>query len=297
MNKRLITLLSIGGAVAALTACNNNEQDAQNGETIVEVNDTVITEEEFINELKETYGEQMLNEMVQTTVLEDKAEEVGVTEEQVQEELDQYKENFNAEDDDELLMLLQTQYQLPVTSIEQFKNELIRPQLILEELTREDVDLSDEAKQEYFEENEEDLAEVRARHILVESEEEADELYEELQEGADFEELATEHSIDPGSGAQGGDLGFFSRGEMVEEFEETAFSLEEGEISEPVESDFGFHIIEVIEKRESFEELEEQIEEALIQQEARSPEEVMEEIMADAEINVQNPAYSDWIEQ
>jgi parvulin-like peptidyl-prolyl isomerase len=87
---------------------------------------------------------------------------------------------------------------------------------------------------------------VWARHILVESEEEAQDVIDQLEEGADFAELAEEVSIDTGSAAQGGDLGWFGRDQMVAPFEEAAFSLEIGEISEPVESDFGWHVIQVL---------------------------------------------------
>jgi len=87
---------------------------------------------------------------------------------------------------------------------------------------------------------------VWARHILVEKEEEAKDIYERLKKGADFAELAKELSKDTGSGANGGDLGWFGRGAMVPEFEKVAFSLEVGEFSEPVQSQFGYHIIQVL---------------------------------------------------
>jgi hypothetical protein len=87
---------------------------------------------------------------------------------------------------------------------------------------------------------------VWARHILVETEEEAKAIYDRLKDGEDFAELAKELSKDTGSGAVGGDLGWFGRGAMVAPFEEAAFSLEIGEISEPVKSDFGYHIIQVL---------------------------------------------------
>jgi peptidyl-prolyl cis-trans isomerase C len=91
--------------------------------------------------------------------------------------------------------------------------------------------------------------EVHARHILVETEEEAKTLQEELQKGADFAELAKSKSKDPGAAAEGGDLGFFSKDQMVPEFAEAAFKLEKGQTSDPVKSPFGWHIIRVDEKR------------------------------------------------
>ncbi|KQT48580.1 hypothetical protein ASG47_06325 [Devosia sp. Leaf420] len=94
--------------------------------------------------------------------------------------------------------------------------------------------------------------EIHAAHILVETKEEADAIETELKGGADFATIAKEKSIDPGSGANGGDLGFFSKGMMVPEFETAAFALANpGDISAPVQSQFGFHIIKLEEKRES----------------------------------------------
>jgi peptidyl-prolyl cis-trans isomerase C len=91
--------------------------------------------------------------------------------------------------------------------------------------------------------------EVHARHILVETEEEAKAIQEELQKGADFAETAKSKSKDPGAAAEGGDLGFFSKDQMVPEFAEAAFKLEKGQLSDPVKSPFGWHVIRVEDKR------------------------------------------------
>jgi parvulin-like peptidyl-prolyl isomerase len=90
--------------------------------------------------------------------------------------------------------------------------------------------------------------EIKASHILVETEEEAISLKEEILSGTTFEDIAAEHSICP-SGASGGDLGFFGKGQMVKEFENAAFDLNIGEISEPVKTNFGWHLILVTDKQ------------------------------------------------
>jgi peptidyl-prolyl cis-trans isomerase C len=91
--------------------------------------------------------------------------------------------------------------------------------------------------------------EVRASHILVQTEDEAKAIAAELKKGADFAKLAKEKSKDPGA-ANGGDLGFFNETQMVPEFSAVAFALEPGKISDPVKSPFGWHIIKVEEKRD-----------------------------------------------
>ncbi|MFC6488272.1 peptidylprolyl isomerase [Nitratireductor sp. GCM10026969] len=110
--------------------------------------------------------------------------------------------------------------------------------------------------------------EVRARHILVETEEEAKNIIQQLQEGGDFAEIAEEHSQD-GSAAQGGDLGYFTQGRMVPAFEEAAFALEPGSYTqEPVETQFGWHVIKVEDKRmqepPAFEQVQNQIRSLLV---------------------------------
>lgn len=92
--------------------------------------------------------------------------------------------------------------------------------------------------------------EVRASHILVTDKDKARELHQKIAHGADFADLARQFSNDPGSKEQGGDLGFFVKGQMVPQFEEAAFGLKPGEVSEPFETQFGWHIVKVIARRE-----------------------------------------------
>lgn len=113
--------------------------------------------------------------------------------------------------------------------------------------------------------------EIHARHILVETEDEAKAIIKDLEGGADFATIAKEKSKDPGSGAEGGDLGFFARGQMVPPFEEAAFALEVGQITKtPVKSDFGWHVIKLEEKRKQepppFDQIKDQIRTVLLRE-------------------------------
>lgn len=112
--------------------------------------------------------------------------------------------------------------------------------------------------------------EVHARHILVPTEEEAKKLIAELKKGGDFEALAKQNSKDPGA-AQGGDLGWFKRDEMVPAFADAAFAMQPGQISDkPVKTEFGWHVIQVLEKRQgqpaTFEQAKDQLRQKMIQE-------------------------------
>lgn len=141
--------------------------------------------------------------------------------------------------------------------------------------------------------NSEPIVERRARHILVETEEEANNLIQQLNEGADFEELAREHSTGP-TGENGGDLGFFAPNEMVPAFAQAAFSMPVGATSdEPVETQFGFHVIKVEDERSrekpSFEDMrgqiEQQLRQAVIREKVQEIRENMDVVVYDFEGN------------
>ncbi len=91
--------------------------------------------------------------------------------------------------------------------------------------------------------------EVQARHILVESEDKAKELAEKIKSGGKFEDIAKENSKDPGSKDDGGNLGYFGHGQMVPQFEEVVFKMQKGDVSAPVQTQFGWHLIKVEDKR------------------------------------------------
>ena len=106
--------------------------------------------------------------------------------------------------------------------------------------------------------------EVRARHILVETEDEAKAIAQDVKGGADFAEVAKEKSKDPGSAKDGGDLGYFTRDQMVPEFADVAFKMYPGQVSNPIKTQFGWHIIKLEDRRSrqvpDFEQVRNQIE-------------------------------------
>lgn len=130
--------------------------------------------------------------------------------------------------------------------------------------------------------------EISARHILVDTEDEAKEVQAQLEGGADFAKLAAEKSKD--KNAEGGSLGFFSRGQMLKPFEDAAFALDVGKLSEPVKTSFGWHIIEVQEKRNqklpSFDDVKDPIISQLVVRKAQS---VVGDLRSKAKIEILDP--------
>ncbi len=163
--------------------------------------------------------------------------------------------------------------------VERHRDELMLPERVRLEYVRltadqlvDDMAVDEEELQALYEQKQESMKSLeqrRASHILIEvpadagddaveeARQEAEALLARIREGEDFSALASEHSDDPGSAESGGDLGFITAGAMVPEFEKTVFDLEQGEVSEPVRTQFGFHLIKVTEiKREDLPPLE-----------------------------------------
>lgn len=158
---------------------------------------------------------------------------------------------------------------------EDFKRKLAyaRERILMERLLTHEGEkaATDTAVKAYYDEQVKQLKpveEVRARHILVESEDEAKKVVTRTKGGEDFAKVAAELSKDPGSGKEGGDLGFFTKDRMVPEFAEAAFALKAGEISAPVKSQFGWHVIRLEERRNRpvppFDQVKDRLREALI---------------------------------
>jgi peptidyl-prolyl cis-trans isomerase C len=135
------------------------------------------------------------------------------------------------------------------------------------------------------------VEEVKARHILVKTEEEAKTVIKELAEGKDFAELAKAKSTDPNK-SDGGDLGYFKKGMMVPEFEAAAFAMNKGDVSkEPVKTQFGFHVIKVEDKRiappPAFDQVKDQVKQIVMRDKYM---EVLKATKATAKIEIEDPA-------
>jgi peptidyl-prolyl cis-trans isomerase C len=135
--------------------------------------------------------------------------------------------------------------------VEEFKKLTLIGQLLEKELETK-AKVTDQDVKAYYEKHKAELAsvsQIKASHILVKTEDEAKKIEAMLRKGGNFAELAKKDSIDTGSAKNGGDLGYFSPGQMVPEFEQAAARLKPGEISEPIKTKFGYHIIKVTDKK------------------------------------------------
>lgn len=133
--------------------------------------------------------------------------------------------------------------------VESMKDAILKKHAVNKLLN--EISVSEEEVRNFYDENKAlfyNQESVRASHILVSSETEAKSIYNEIKDGMPFEEAAKKYSICP-SKSEGGDLGYFTRGRMVPEFEKVAFELEIGMVSNPVKSQFGYHLIKVTDKK------------------------------------------------
>ncbi|WNF22256.1 peptidylprolyl isomerase [Mesobacillus jeotgali] len=241
-------------------------------ETAASINGEKITKDELNTKLTEMYGADILDSLITNKVIEMEAskEKVKVTGNEIDDELTKLQESYGGE---EAFAAALEQNQVSMDRI----REDIEVYLLAEKMIGASIDVSEEEMKNYFEENKESFdqkEQVKASHILVEDEATAMKVKEELDQGKDFAELAKEFSTDSSNAENGGDLGYFSKGEMAEEFEKTAFALEAGAISEPVKTEFGYHIIKLVDKKAAkaaeFDEHKEEIKELLFDQEVQA---------------------------
>ncbi|NBI27529.1 peptidylprolyl isomerase [Chengkuizengella marina] len=279
----------------------SNEQAASESDVVAIVNDEQIDKNKLFDLMVQQLGKEtsgaLVQQLIDQTLVSQELAKKGlvVTDEElangISKEIENFKASFGSEEEVEAYLL---QYGMSMEDYEKIVEDMVPFQLEIEKLFESEIDVTDEEITKYYEENLSFYTEneqVKASHILVETKEEAEAIMQQINDGVDFAELAKEHSIDPGSGANGGDLGFFGRDMMVPEFEEAAFNLSVGEMSEIVQSEFGFHIIKVTDKKEAktptLEEKQEEIKEELIKVKTSEQYQLwIEEVKTESEIEV-----------
>ena len=315
MNKKLAPFI-LGIGLVSLAACNNDsgnsdeEKSESTGSETVEYGDVLanskageVTTDDVLNQIGTNQVANQTFQLVLDKVLEDKyKDDINKDElnETVNKEIEQYggEENFQ-------MMLQQSQ---PGMTVDAYKSQRVSN-------AYNDLYFAD-----YFEITDEKAFDSvrKGSHILVafsedgededaltkeEAKKKADDLKAQLDDGADFGELAKENSDDTGSAQKNGELGFVSKGEMVEEFETKLFELEAGEISEPVESQFGYHIIlrEDASLEDASEEEIQSIKTKLVNQKIQEePQEALQaykDLMEEYEVSFENEEIDSYIEE
>lgn len=191
--------------------------------------------------------ERVLDMLVDMKVQEQAAIKAGVTatDEEIEAEVEKAKKYFD--DEAKFNEFLASQKM----TIEYLRDAIRKDILVnkLQEKLTADVAVTDEEVAAYYTQNQGQFLSVKASHILLEDEAEAKKILERVKSGEDFNNLAAEFSKDPSAKENKGDLGYFRKGQMVEPFEEAAFKLQAGEISDLVKTDFGYHIIKLEDRK------------------------------------------------
>lgn len=212
-----------------------SQKDGSKGPVLAKVEGTVITKEDFLNKINrvpEWARDRFQSEEGKKEFLDELIKEQLIYKDAMKNGLDR-DENFKRD-------------------LEEFKKmNLIK--IILEKEVEKKAKLDPKEVKDFFDKNKEKFTigtEVKAKHILVDTEQQAKDVLKKLTQNENFSRLAEQYSRDKATAKIGGDLGFFGRGRMVPEFEAVAFNLKVGEVSGPVKTRFGYHIVQVTDRKE-----------------------------------------------
>ncbi|MEQ6355645.1 peptidylprolyl isomerase [Lysinibacillus sp. M3] len=240
-NKRFFRMIALPAALLILLAGCGESNDY-----VAKVDGEKILQTELDDALREQYGTEVLETIITNKIveLEAKKEGVSVSEDSIQEEYEELAESYGGEES--------LQAALEENGLtEQSVKDNIRMYQLTKNVIATSIDISDEEVAQYFEDNKDSYGqkeEVVASHILLEDEATAKDVLAKIKAGEDFADLAKTYSIDTTTNEAGGEIGYISRGQMEEQFEEVAFGLEKGSISDIVQTSEGYHIIKVTDK-------------------------------------------------
>ncbi|MBU5425497.1 peptidylprolyl isomerase [Tissierella pigra] len=214
-----------------------------------------------VGEDGKTLEENLKNEIVQRLIMEKIVSKeankmnITITDEEIEEQTSSYVSMMGGQEKfDEFLENNKIS--------QEFFKENLRKELLFNkhrETFMAETDVTEKEAKKYFEANKDDLVVIKASHILVKTEEEGKKVLERLNAGEKFDVLAQEVSIDKASAVEGGNLGYFTKGSMISEFEEAAFDLNIGEVSNLVKTEVGYHIIHLEDRKDTFEALKDDI--------------------------------------
>lgn len=241
--KKWIMALTLASSILALSACNQN-----GSETVAESKAGDVTQEDLYKAMKDKFGNQALQQLVYEKVL---SKKYKVTDKELDDKIKQIKEDLGSNFE---MTLAQYGYKSEADLKKTMKLGMLQ-----EKAAMKDIKITDKELKDYYDNYQ---PEIKARHILVADEATANTVKQKLDGGAKFEDVAKEYSTDKASAQNGGDLGWFGSGKMDPDFEKAAYALKVNEISAPVKTQFGYHIIQVTDKKEkkSYDEMKKDIE-------------------------------------
>jgi foldase protein PrsA len=212
-------------------------------EAVAKFNGEDISKDELYSAMVEQYGAATVEKLISEKIVAAEAEKqkVTVNDSEVNEEIEKLKTSYGGEDAFNQALASNN------TTLAFLKQDL-KNYLTIKQLLEPEIEITDEEMKTYFNENKDSFAvaeQIKASHILVADEKTANEVKQKLSDGGDFAELAKEYSTDESTQDSGGDLGYFAKGTMVTEFDDAAFGLAVDEVSKPVKTEYGYHIIKV----------------------------------------------------
>ncbi|MFN2746915.1 MULTISPECIES: peptidylprolyl isomerase [Bacillus] len=265
-------------SVLALSACSGGDS-----QVVAETKAGNITKEDLYQTLKENAGADALNMLVQKKVLDDKYD---VTDKEIDKKLNEYKKSMG----DQLDSLIKQKG-------EDYVKDQIKYELLMKKAAKDNIKVTDDDVKEYYDSLK---GKIRASHILVKDKKTAEEVEKKLKKGEKFEDLAKEYSTD-GTAEKGGDLGWFAKeGEMDKTFSKAAFALKTGEVSEPVKTDYGYHIIKKTEERGKYDDMKKELKKEVEEQKLNDQTElqsVIDKLVKDADLKVKDKELKKQIDQ
>lgn len=277
--KKIILTMAVVFGIFGLTACGNP--------TIVKTKAGNITQQDFYKELKSEYGKQVIQNMVYKKLLESK---YTVTQKEIDAKITEITNSVGGS-----TQLQQAVAQQGMT-MTQFKDN-VKTQLLLLKAETANVKVTNQDLQTYFDKNKSKYVEVQARHILVSKLSTAQDIEKKLKNGADFATLAKKYSTDTGSKSKGGELGWVKKGQMVPPFETALFKLKKGEISQPVKTQYGYHIIQAEAIKNSLSDFQAQVKQDYLATKAANQQTVLNKLIKNGNIKVEDSQFKSLFKQ
>lgn len=223
--KKWVLSLTLAASVIGLSACGN-------GGAVVKTDAGNVTKDQLYSALKDKYGSSVLQQLVIEKVL---AKKYSVSKKDIDKQVNQAKDQLGSSFDSAL-------QQYGYANESDFR-ESIKVGLLEQKAAEASIHPTEKQLKDYY--NNDIKPEIKARHILVSSKSKAEDIKKQLDKGADFAKLAKKYSTDTASASKGGDLGWFGAGEMDSTFEKAAYKLKVNQISDPVKTSYGYHIIQL----------------------------------------------------